>query len=252
MNFYAWNETNHTDAAGSFLNYTLSGTADDPNLNDLGPDIEAMFLNNASFKNGDNVNETPFFYAEVFDEDGINRTGSGLGHDITISIDNNPAWTYNLNSYFQSGEEPGSGSVGFSIPELPAGRHQLIFKVWDILNNSSTDSLNFNVIKGLKPEIHTVTAIPNPAKNGKTEFLLEHNRPETVLEVEIRVYDLTGRAVWSHRASGSSGYQRSYAVEWDLKTGTGNKVGPGIYVYQAVIKTAGGKEATKSKKLIVL
>jgi hypothetical protein len=251
MNFYAWDASNHTDAAGSFLNYTLSGTADDASRNELGPDIETMFLNTASFQNGDNVNETPFFYAEVFDEDGINRTGSGVGHDITISIDNNPAWTYSLNNYFQSGEESGSGSIGFSIPELPAGRHKLVFKVWDILNNSSTDSLSFNVIKGLKPEIHTVTAGPNPAKE-RTEFRLEHDRPETVLAVEIRVYDLTGRAVWAYQATGSSDYQRAYPVEWDLKTDTGHKVGPGIYVYQAVIKTTGGKEATKSKKLIVL
>jgi hypothetical protein len=251
MNFYAWNENQHTDAAGSFLNYTLSGTADHSNLNELGPEIEPMFLNTPLFQNGDNVNEAPFFYAEVFDEDGINRTGSGLGHDLTICIDNNPAWTYNLNGYFQSGELNGSGSVGFSIPELPAGQHQLVFKAWDILNNSSTDSLSFHVIKGLKPEIHTITAAPNPAKE-RTEFLLGHDRPENVLEVEIRVYDLTGRAIWSYLETGSSAYQRSYSVEWDLRTGAGNRVTPGIYVYQAVIKTTGGKEATKSKKLIVL
>ncbi|GHV57071.1 peptidase C25 [Bacteroidia bacterium] len=249
MNFYAWDKNLHIDAAGSFMNYTLSGTSDNAIWNELGPEIEEMYLNSNIFRNGDKVNETPFFYASVFDEDGINRTGSGLGHGITVCIDNHPAWIYNLNNYFTSGYEFGHGTIGFSIPELPAGSHQLIFKVWDILNNSTVDSLRFTVEKGLLPRLSNVYATPNPAKTI-TVFTLEHDRPESVLEVELRVYDLTGRMVWSQSEINS--LQPSQRIEWDLKNGQGQRVSPGIYVYQAILKTSGGKEATKSKKLIVL
>jgi hypothetical protein len=249
MNFYAWDKDRHVDAAGFFMDYTLSGTSDYANLNELGPDIEEMYLNAAGFRNGDLVNETPFFYASVFDEDGINRTGSGLGHDITICVDNNPAWIYNLNNYFTSGDEFGHGVVGFSMPELTAGPHRLVFKVWDILNNSTTDSLQFTVVKGLQPRISDVRAMPNPAK-GRTVFAVDHDRPESVLEIELRVYDLAGRMVWSYSETGSS--RVSQTVEWDLKNGNGWQIAPGVYVYQAFIKTTGGKEATRSKKLIVL
>ncbi|MDR2682417.1 MAG: type IX secretion system sortase PorU, partial [Dysgonamonadaceae bacterium] len=249
MNFYAWDKNRGIDATGVFTNYTLSGTSDNVHLNEIGPEIEEIYLNTAAFRNGDNVNETPFFYASVFDEDGINRTGSGLGHDITICIDNNPAWIYSLNNYFTSGSEFGHGVIGFPIPELPAGPHELGFKVWDILNNPTTDSLQFTVVKGLQPRISNVWAAPNPARE-KTVFCLEHDRPESVLEVELRVYDLTGRAVWSHTETGSS--RLSHTIEWDLTSGNGRRITPGIYVYQAFIKTVGGKEATQSKKLIVL
>jgi hypothetical protein len=218
---------------------------------DLGPEIEKMFLNAESFREGDDVNETPFFYAEVFDEDGINRIGNGSGHSILICIDNQAKWTYPLNDYFRYGDTPGSGSVGFLIPELPAGRHRLWFRVWDIMNNMTTDSLTFNVVKGLKPEVSVIWANPNPARE-KVEFRLEHNRPESVLEVEIRVYDLAGRVVWTHTESGSSAYPGIYSVEWNLSNGSGSKTSPGVYVYQAIVKTTGGKNATKAKKLVVL
>jgi hypothetical protein len=251
MSFYASDKNKQKDASGSFMNYALYGTADDVDWNAVGPEIKQLFLNTSSFQNGDDVNETPYFYADVFDADGINRTGSGVGHDILISIDNKEAWTYSLNNYFQPGATDGSGSVGFSIPELPAGKHELVFRVWDILNNSSTDTLRFNVVAGLKPEIHVVTASPNPA-GERVEFRLEHNRPESVLEVEIRVYDITGRSIWTYTETGASAYLQSYPVEWNLRTGTGNRIQPGIYVYQAIVKTMNGKDATKSKKLIVL
>jgi hypothetical protein len=249
MNFYAWNPSGHIDASGYFMNYTLSGTSDSAKFNESGPEIEEMYLNTVSFRNGDRVNETPFFYASVFDEDGINRTGSGLGHDITICIDNNPAWIHNLNNYFTSGNEFGHGTIGFPIPELPAGPHELVFKVWDILNNSTTDSLQFTVVKGLQPYLSNARAVPNPAKD-KTVFYIDHNRPESVLEVNLRVYDLSGRMIWTHSETASSRF--SQTVEWDLKNGNGQRVAPGIYVYQAVMKTIGGTEASQSKKLIVL
>jgi hypothetical protein len=247
MNFYAWDPTRSTDASGFFMNYTLSGTNNNADLNEIGPDIESIYLNTSSFRNGDIVNETPYFHASVFDEDGINRTGSGLGHDISISIDNNPARIYSLNNYFSSGEIFGHGIIGFPIPELPAGNHRLAFKVWDILNNSSTDSLYFTVVKGQKPQIADIRAVPNPAKN-KTAFYLDHDRPESTLEIQIRIYDLTGRKIWTHSETSAA----SQPVEWTLTTSAGARVAPGIYVYQAIIKTVGGQEATRSKKIIVL
>jgi hypothetical protein len=249
MSLYAWDPDKHTDASGSFLNYTLSGTADYDGLNQLGPDIEEMYLNINTFKNGDRVNETPFFHASVFDEDGINRTGSGLGHDISICIDNHPARIYSLNNYFTSGSDFGHGLIDFPIPELPEGPHQLVFKVWDILNNSAADSLSFTVVKGRQPQLSDARAVPNPAKT-KTVFYLDHDRPESVLEIDIHVYDLTGRRVWSHAETGSS--RSSQPIEWDLNASGGGRVAPGIYVYRASIKTTGGQEATRSKKLIIL
>ncbi len=250
MNFYASSTDLKTEANGSFLNYFLNGTNENPEENTDGPEILAMYLNTPAFKEGDKVNETPYFVAHVRDADGINATGSGLGHDIMISIDNSPSMSYVLNKYYQSISEE-EGEVKFSIPALPEGKHTLVFRVWDILNNPSVDSLEFNVVTGLKPRLYDILATPNPAKVN-TYFMLEHDRPDSRIEVEVRVYDLNGRSIWTHRESGSSEWMKSYPIEWNLTTDGGNRVAPGIYIYRAVIRTAGSKEATQSKKIVVL
>jgi len=250
IGMYAYDESQGIEAAGSFTQYNLSGTSEGWENTGEGPEIMAMFLNVETFKDGDPVNETPFFYAKVMDSDGINLSGSGIGHDILLTIDNNPAWTYSLNNNYQAIDAM-QGTVGFSIPELPAGRHSLTFKVWNILNNSTTDTLNFTVIKGYKPAILDLEAYGNPAKTY-TSFVLSHNLPETTLNVQIGVYDLTGRTVWIHTEHGSSGFMQQYPIRWDLINNAGNRVQPGIYLYRATVSTATSKETTRAKKIIVL
>jgi hypothetical protein len=55
-----------------------------------------------------------------------------------------------VNSYFTSvtGDYT-RGRVVFELPELPVGKHTLMFRVWDVKNNSSTAYLAFNVVDGL-------------------------------------------------------------------------------------------------------
>lgn len=250
MNFYAYDLDSEIDAKGSFQNYVFAGTVDNPILNDQGPEIVEMFLNSPEFKNGDNLNETPYFYAYVFDEDGINMSNASAGHNIMISIDNNSDWIYPLNAYYQS-QNAMEGSVGFSIPALPEGKHSLTFRVWDTQNNPTVDTLHFNVVAGLKPEIIDIYTLNNPVKTT-ARFFIEHDFPETVMSVEVRIYDLSGRAVWTHAETGSSGYLKSYPIDWDLVNNSGGRVLPGVYIYQAAVRTSSSKSVTKAKKIIVL
>ena len=250
MGLYAYDQSQMKDAVGSFKQYKLSGTGDNPDDTGEGPEIVTMFLNTENFKDGDQVNETPYFYAKVTDNSGINLSGSGIGHDILLTIDNNPAWTFPLNSYYQANDIT-EGTVGFSIPELPQGKHSLTFRVWNIYNNSTLDSLNFTVVKGYKPTIIDLQAGGNPARDY-TYFMFSHNLPETTLKVEIGVYDLTGRTVWTHSETGSSGFLKQYPVKWDLNNNAGSRVPSGMYIYRATVSTANSKEATQSKKIIVL
>jgi hypothetical protein len=255
MNFYAFDPEQNRDAAGSFQQYKLLGIADYPPNKD-GPEIRTMYLNSPQFKSGDTVNETPYFYAEVFDSNGLNYTGSGIGHDMTICIDRNPAWkwTYPKDKlFFPSGNPLTADTVSFALPELPDGEHVLDFTAWDILNNSSQGSLHFKVAKGYQPAIYSLKAYPNPVRESTT-FAIQHNRPgeESLLEVEVRVFDLAGRIIWSHTETGYTSFGRSYPVQWNLQTGNGGKVSPGLYLYQAVFKTEGGKETTKAERIIVL
>jgi len=249
IGLYAYDQSSMDDAIGSFTRYNFSETGDDLEDPGEGPEILSMFLNTEDFKDGDPVNETPFFYARVRDDYGINLSESGIGHSIFLSIDNK--WNYpNLNEYYQDTDMT-EGTVGFSIPELPPGKHTLTFRVWNIFNYSTVDSLSFTVVKGYKPTIIDLQVSGNPARTT-TYFRLSHNLPETMLDVEVGVYDLTGRTVWIHSEKGSSGFLQQYPIEWDLVTNAGNRVPPGIYIYRATIRTASSTETTRAKKIIVL
>ncbi|MDR2621145.1 MAG: type IX secretion system sortase PorU [Dysgonamonadaceae bacterium] len=251
MNFYATSaDATKQDAFGNFSNYILSGTSE-VDTDNTGPEIKEMYLNAAGFKDGDDVNETPYFQARVFDETGINISGSGLGHSISICIDGNPARTYYQRQHnFELTSDGDDWIIGFSIPELPAGEHVLSFRVWDVMNNPTVDTLHFNVVKGYKPSIVDLHATDNPAKTGTT-FVLSHNLPETPLNMDVRVYDLAGRIVWN-RSQRIASTLPVCSVEWDLNSNSGSRVRPGVYIYWATVRTESSKEVTKAKKIVVL
>ena len=251
MNFYAASSDTLQDASGSFSNYILSGT-NETDIDTIGPEITEMYLNTAAFQDGDDVNETPYFHARVYDKTGINISGSGLGHDILISVDGNPAWTYyqSQNNFDITNAGDNDWIIGFSIPELPAGKHVLSFKVWNIVNYSTTDTLSFNVVKGYKPVIVDLSATDNPAKTGTT-FVLSHNLPATSLTMDVRVYDMAGRIVWSGSQTVASA-SSTCSLDWNLCSSSGSRVQPGVYIYWATVRTESSKEVTKAKKIVVL
>ena len=252
ITMYAYESESKRDASGSFKKFSVFGTSDNPKDDNMPPEIRSLFLNDTTFIDGGDVNSTPYFYAKVWDESGINITESSIGHGITLSIDNNPNSSYILNSYYENiiGSD-GEGMVKFGIPVLTPGLHHAEFKIWDIMNNSATYTFSFNVVEGLKPFITNVIATPTPAR-GNVEFHITHNRPESRMKVGIMVYDMTGRLHWKHEETGSSELFKDYTIDWDLRNNSGTHVRPGVYIYRAAVSTDNSKEATEAKKMIIL
>lgn len=251
MNLYAVDTESGNEAQGNFDNFIVGGTSDTAETDTIGPEIRALYLNDTTFVDGGQVNTTPYFVAELWDKSGVNITGSSVGHDMMLVIDESTVLSYNLNSYYEllPGEE-GTGIVKFPIPALEPGKHTAEFWVWDILNNSTVRTFTFEVVEGLKPFLFDVIATPGIAREQVT-FHLMHNRPESRMRVGIMVYDLAGRQLWKHEESGTSGLFGNYTVSWDLTSG-GARMRPGVYIYRAAISTDNSKDATKARKFIIL
>ena len=251
MNLYAVDTESGNEAQGNFDNFIVGGTSDTAETDTIGPEIRALYLNDTTFVDGGQVNTTPYFFAELWDKSGVNITGSSVGHDMMLVIDESTVLSYNLNSYYELllGED-GTGIVKFPIPALEPGKHTAEFWVWDILNNSTVRTFTFEVVEGLKPFLFDVIATPGIAREQVT-FHLMHNRPESRMRVGIMVYDLAGRQLWKHEESGTSGLFENYTVSWDLTSG-GARMRPGVYIYRAAISTDNSKDATKARKFIIL
>lgn len=249
INLYAVNNQKTEMAHGVNNSLSLNGTAD-LSASELGPDIYC-YLNSETFTNGGNVNTTPYFVAVLNDEDGLNASGSGIGHDLQLVIDGDLSKTYTLNNYFTF--DFGSytkGKVGFSIPALTYGQHKLQFRAWDVLNNSSTTELSFNVVKGLEPVFADVECSPNPAKTS-TKFTIIHDRTGSEMDIKLDVFDTSGRHLWTHAETGVP-TDNTYTVNWDLSIDGGQRLNTGLYLYRLSISTENSTYATKAKKLIVI
>ncbi len=236
-------------AHGESEGITLGGT-EVINNDSIGPSL-FCYLNDPSFLDGGNVNPTPYFVAQIYDEDGINTSGIGIGHDLMLTIDGDAAKAYNLNDAFvyDFGSYT-SGTTQYSIPELSVGQHRLQFRAWDIYNNSSTTTLNFNVVAGLSPSIWDVSLTQNPASTTTT-FIVSHDRQGSEMTVVIDVFDTTGRQLWQHRENNVSSAS-AYTYTWDLTCANGQLLSTGVYVYRVRIASDGSSYTSKAKKLIVL
>ena len=71
------------------------------------------------------------------------------------------------------------------------------------------------------------------------------------MDVEIDVFDLSGRQLWRHEESGVS-TSSAYTVGWDLTTDNGQRLQTGVYLYRARVSCEGSGKVSKSKKLIVI
>ena len=210
-----------------------------------------IYLNTPDFQSGEQTNNTPLFVAELEDADGINTVGNGIGHDLSLCIDGSAVLTYNLNDYYTpTAGDYTRGMVHFSVPDLAEGKHTLSFRAWDLLNNSSTKTLDFEVVRGLRPNLFSVICTQSPARESTT-FVLSHNRPGSTLAVRMSVYDFSGRELWTHLEQGISEGQ-TYYVEWDLCSNGGQRLAPGVYLYCASIVSDGSRESTKAQKIIIL
>jgi hypothetical protein len=246
---YAVNNDKTLEAHGEQGSFIMSSTKEDGN-DGIGPSIYC-YLNSSNFTNGGKVNSTPYFFAEITDKDGINAAGSGIGHDLELIIDGELNRTYNLNNYFEYNfGDYRSGTVGYSIPELTQGTHKLLFRAWDVLNNSSTAELTFVVDPQLEPSGITVVCTKNPASSA-TSFVISHDRTGSQIDVTLEVFDTSGRKLWEQTESGIPTGQ-TYVVNWDLNVGSGSQLRTGVYLYRVVVSSNGSSKATQAKKLIVL
>lgn len=246
--FYAVSNDRLVEANGYCENFTVGNAVE--NSDTKGPEIEEMYLNREDFADGGTVNATPAFFAVLQDDSGINYSGNGLGHDLTLIIDRDPATTYSLNDSYQP--EFGDytrGSVLFTIPELPDGPHTLTLRAWDVLNNMSQQSLDFVVNRALKPTLLSVQASRNPAVES-TNFLIRHDRVGSAVDLRVEVFDFQGRCMWSHSETQTAG-TGVLTVPWNLTNNVGGRLHAGVYLYRVTMSSGDSKQVSKTQKIII-
>lgn len=249
ISFYA--ENGVIDANGFEMSSTVGGKNPNAAEDKVGPQIN-LFINDSTFVNGGMTNENPTIYAKLFDQNGINTTGSGVGHDIAATIDANTVDQIVLNEYYET--ELNSyqrGIVTYPLSDLNEGNHTLQLKAWDVYNNSSTADIAFVVSESEELALDHVLNYPNPFTTN-TDFYLEHNHPNQDLFVRVQVFTISGKVVKTIDGTYNSKGFRLGPINWNGLDDFGDKIGKGVYVYKVYVKSPNGDIADKFEKLVIL
>lgn len=216
-----------------------------------GPEIK-LYMNDESFVSGGITNSSPTLIAKLHDENGIN-TSSGIGHDLVAIINGDESNPIVLNEFYQTEvDDFTNGTASYKLSDLSEGIHTLTLKAWDVYNNSSTAEIQFIVAGNDKLEISRVLNYPNPFVNY-TEFWFNHNRPHEPLDVQVQIFTVSGKVVWTKNHTIITDGFLARDITWDGRDDFGDRIGKGVYVYKLTVKsTLTNQRVEKFEKLVIL
>ncbi len=239
------------DAHGSNESFMIGGTGDSAITDNNGPEIE-LFMNSEQFVSGGTTDENPTILAKLFDDNGINTVGNGIGHDIMAIVDENTSNAIILNDYYEADLDTyQSGKVMYKLSNLEQGPHTLSFKAWDVSNNSSERTIDFVVSESADIALDHVLNYPNPFTTNTT-FYFEHNQNCQSLDVQIQIYTISGKLVKTFDQIVQTDGFRIEGVNWDGRDEFGDQLARGVYIYNVNVRADDGKVAKKTEKLVIL
>ncbi|MFM2375689.1 MAG: hypothetical protein RLZZ165_786, partial [Bacteroidota bacterium] len=250
VSLYFHNEK--SDGGGCYSNVFIGGS-DSATISDNRPPEMDLFMNDFKFADGGMVGADPVLIAEVFDENGINTVGTGIGHELTGVLDGDESKVHLLNDYYEANSNSyQEGTIRYPFKDLSTGQHNLRVKIWDVANNSREGEINFIVADDAKMALGHVVNYPNPFTTN-TKFFIEHNRNGSVLNVQVKVFSIGGTLVKTLQGTFYAEGNLYCDLEWDGRDDYGDLIGRGVYVYEVIVRDqASGDRINRFEKLVLL
>jgi hypothetical protein len=251
ISLYASDINQNKDAGSGKADIVVGGSNPNAAADDTPPKIR-LFMNDTTFVNGGLVGQNPWLLAKISDENGINISSAGIGHDITAYLNDSTSSPRVLNSFYTADLDTyRSGQVLYRFRGLPNGNYTLTLKAWDTYNNSSEEKIHFVVASTAQMALKNVFNYPNPFSD-KTTFSFEHNRFGEELEFGIEIFDSQGSFMFGTKAILPSADAVVRKFELDLQT-TGTKFADGVYIYRISVRsTKDNTPATVTNRLVIL
>ncbi|HRP89771.1 MAG TPA: type IX secretion system sortase PorU [Edaphocola sp.] len=236
------------DASGFKDDFIVGSFSPFAGTDNDGP-IVKPYIDDNKFRNGDIVSSNPLLFVELSDNNGINVSGSSVGHDLIAVVDGDFENPYVLNSFYKTASNDYSkGSLYYQINKLSPGKHTITVRAWDVYNNSGEGSIDFYV-KGKDSLDFELYNFPNPFKEGTT-IVFQHNQPAVDMEVGLKVFNTQGQMVFSD--SKNIKPEGSFSTwEWDGTATDGTKLSGGLYFFQITLNAGKNISKTLYQKLMI-
>ena len=251
ISFYAEDGVDH---AGGFDTDIIIGGTSDSLKNDQHFDSLELYIDDRSWIFGGMTSSTPLLLVDLYDENGINTVGSGIGREMEAILDEGTEYEQLivLNEFFQPKlNSYQSGTINYNFSELPAGRHTIRVKVWDVYNNSSEGYTEFIIGEGEGVQIEHLLNYPNPF-NEFTTFHFDHNKSGQNLDLHLTILSITGEVIQQISTSVTNAEAHSTDLSWDGRDQFGDPIGRGVYLYQLQVRAEDGSTEKQTQKLYII
>lgn len=251
ISLYASESMSLTDANGYNTSIVIGGSNPNAPTDNTPPQIRA-YMNDSSFVNGGVTGPNSTLLIKLFDESGINISGTGIGHDITAVLDDsknvmvlNQYYSTVLNSYQR-------GLVQYPMKGLSPGPHTLKIRAWDTYDNSAETTLEFIVYNDQKLTLKNVLNYPNPFSTH-TNFHFDHNRAGDDLQVMVQVFTVSGKLIKTIHETIFMSQSHVSQLSWDGRDDFDSLIGKGVYVYKLEVRSMrDGSKNHRYQKLVLL
>jgi hypothetical protein len=251
ISLYAADLTNQVDAQGYQL-VPVGGAAKGAGADTTPPTVQ-LFLNDDSFVSGGLTSINSLLLGKLFDLSGINTSNAGVGHELTATLDNDPAKLVVINdSYTAAVDDFTRGQLRYDYKSLTPGPHTIKVKAWDTYNNSGEGSVEFIVAESAQLALDHVLNYPNPFSN-LTTFHFDHNKAGQELDVQVQVFTIAGRLVKTLHANVLTSNTHDQSVSWDGRDDYNDQLARGVYVYRISVRSPADQQTvSKFEKLVLL
>ncbi|MDO8549315.1 MAG: type IX secretion system sortase PorU [Ignavibacteria bacterium] len=230
--------SNNEDGLG-FSDKVIVGGTDSTAVNDgSGPEID-IYFDDPGYTSSYLINPDSRLIVKLFDDTGINTTGTGVGHQLEGILNDNEAAPIDFSGFFTGDLDAGgkSGEINYTFDALETGDYKLDVKAWDVFNNFSAQTAYFSVVTGDDLVVRDVYNYPNPFASNTT-FTFQQNLNSS-LNVEVKVYTIAGRLIKALRKDNVA--EKFVTIDWDGRDDDGDPLANGTYLYKLFVKTTDGQ-----------
>jgi hypothetical protein len=252
LSYYAYNE--EADASGYSNQIIIGGRDNSVNPENQGPEI-GLWLDNHNFVSGDKTGKSPILMADLFDTNGINSFGLGIGHEIEAVLDNDRSHSMVLNDSFVPWfNNYTRGTITCQLSDLASGHHTLSLKAWDLFDNSSVREISFYISANPDLTVKNVMNAPNPMSDHTNFIFKPHQFDFSGVDVTVRIYNMEGTQVnllsssFSELAVSSGAAQ----ISWNGTDSNGKNLPNGLYPYKISFSGRNGGYSETTQKLMII
>lgn len=239
MQLYAANNRSDKDALGVYDSLWVNDYSSNVTLDTTGPQFVHVFMNDTlnEYKEQTWILPNTTLYLKLADSSGIQASGNSLGHDLSLVVDGAVNTPILLNNYFSADVNTyQKGSIIYSLPKLSEGTHQLIIKAWDLIGNSSKDTIDVVVPNEQNIVIRNLTNYPNPVLQS-TRFSFEISQTKIIeknLSFSLEIFNQQGTRVASKSFDYPPAYNRMVITDVEEISA----LQAGVYFYRLTINNS--------------